>query len=195
MLEAIKYNLAHLVDFSGREDRPTFWWYVLFLVILDIVLGIIVSGPMVVGGVSSAFSAAQSGASDAEVQARVLQQMAPHMVTMMWVSGGIKLLMTALVAAAFVRRLHDSNSSGWWAALAVGAQVVTLAIALSMVGNIEGTMAAIASSGDTSPAVLQQVEISRLSLLGWIAPLLVLVFGVLKSSPGPNRYGEAPQTS
>ncbi|HEY7805920.1 MAG TPA: DUF805 domain-containing protein [Croceibacterium sp.] len=195
MLEAIKYNLSRLADFSGREDRPTFWWYVLFLVILDIVLGIIVSGPMVVGGVSSAFSAAQSGASDAEVQARVLQQMAPHMVTMMWVSGGIKLLMTALVAAAFVRRLHDSNSSGWWAALAVGAQVVTLAIALSMVGNIEGTMAAIASSGDTSPAVLQQVEISRLSLLGWIAPLLVLVFGVLKSSPGPNRYGEAPQTS
>lgn len=195
MLEAIKYNLSRLADFSGREDRPTFWWYVLFLVILDIVLGIIVSGPMVVGGVSSAFSAAQSGASDAEVQARVLQQMAPHMVTMMWVSGGIKLLMTALVAAAFVRRLHDSNSSGWWAALAVGAQVVTLAIALSMVGNIEGTMATIASSGDTSPAVLQQVEISRLSLLGWIAPLLVLVFGVLKSSPGPNRYGEAPQTS
>ena len=119
--------------------------------------------------------------------------MAPHMVTMMWVSGGIKLLMTALVAAAFVRRLHDSNSSGWWAALAVGAQVVTVAIALSMVGNIEGTMAAIASSGDTSPAVLQQVEISRLSLLGWIAPLIMLVFGVMKSSPGPNRYGEAPQ--
>ena len=184
---------------AGARPGRSVWWYVLFLLIVDFVLGIIVSGPMVVGGVSSAFSAAQTGASAAgKVQAPGAVADGPgRKVTMMWVSGGIEAADDAAGgASSLVRCLApDPPDARWWAALAVGAQVVTLAITLSMVGNIEGTMAAIASSGDTSPAVLQQVEISRLSLLGWIAPLLVLVFGVLKSSPGPNRYGEAPQTA
>ena len=70
MLEALKYNLAHLADFTGREDRSTFWWYVLVLVILDIVLGLIVSGPMVAGSISTAVQAAQSGMSEQAIQAQ-----------------------------------------------------------------------------------------------------------------------------
>jgi uncharacterized membrane protein YhaH (DUF805 family) len=194
MFEAIKYNLARLAVFTGREDRPTFWWYVLALVIVDIVLSLVASTVLFAGGMSTAIQSAQAGADPVALQTRMMQQMAPHMVTMMWVSAGIKLLMTVLSAAAFVRRLHDSNSSGWWAALAIGTQVATLAIALSMANQIESTVASI-TAGDLSPALQGQLEISRLSLLGWIAPLLVLGFGVLKSSPGPNRYGEAPQSS
>ena len=34
MLGAIKYNLANLTNFSGRDARQTFWYYVLFLVII-----------------------------------------------------------------------------------------------------------------------------------------------------------------
>jgi hypothetical protein len=30
------------------------------------------------------------------------------------------------------------------------------------------------------------------SLLGWAAILVVVVLGVRKSTPGPNRFGEAP---
>ena len=194
MLEAIKYNLAHLADFSGREDRPTFWWYVLFLVILDIVLGLILSGSMAAGGISAAYHAAQSGASQEALQAQMMQQMGGNLGTMMWVSSGFKLLITALSVAAFVRRLHDSNNSGWWAALAVAAQVAALAIALSMAGQIETMMASMAS-GDLTPAIEARAQMSRLGLLGWIAPIVVLVFGVMKSTAGPNRYGEAPQAS
>jgi uncharacterized membrane protein YhaH (DUF805 family) len=194
MLEAIKYNLAHLADFSGREGRPTFWWYVLFLVILDIVLGLILSGSMAAGGISSAYHAAQSGASQEALQAQMMQQMGRNLGTMMWVSSGFKLLITALSVAAFVRRLHDSNNSGWWAALAVAAQVAALAVALSMAGQIETMMASMAS-GDLTPAIEARAQMSRLGLLGWIAPIVVLVFGVMKSTPGPNRYGEAPQAS
>ena len=194
MLEAIKYNLTRLADFTGREDRPTFWWYVLFLVIVDIVLGLIVSGSLAAGSISIAYHAAQSGASQEALQGQMMQQMGAHLGTVMWVSGGIKLLITALSVAAFVRRLHDSNNSGWWATLAVGAQVAALAIALSMVGQIESMMASMAS-GDLTPAIEAQARMSRLGLLGWIAPIVVLVFGVMKSTPGPNRYGEAPQTA
>jgi uncharacterized membrane protein YhaH (DUF805 family) len=34
MLASIKYNLSHLLDFSGRDARQTFWYYVLFLFIV-----------------------------------------------------------------------------------------------------------------------------------------------------------------
>jgi uncharacterized membrane protein YhaH (DUF805 family) len=165
---------------------------VLFLVVLDIVLSLIASGVLFAGSMASMFQDVQTGGDPVALQTQMMQQMAPHMVTMMWVSGGLKLLIALLSVAAFVRRLHDSNSSGWWAALAIASQAAVIAIALSMAGQIESTVTSIAS-GDLSPAMQGQLEISRLSLLGWVAPLLVLVFGVLKSSPGPNRYGEAPQ--
>jgi uncharacterized membrane protein YhaH (DUF805 family) len=169
MLAAIKYNLAHLLDFSGREDRPTFWWYVLFLIIIDIVLGLVVTGSMMGGGFSEGIQAAQSGASQQDIQAQMLQHMSDRMGTVIWLSAGINLLVTALSVAAFVRRLHDSGNSGWWAAIAVLAQVASIAGAL--------------------------MSIPQLELLGWVAPLIVVIFGVMKSSSGANRYGEGPQPS
>jgi uncharacterized membrane protein YhaH (DUF805 family) len=193
MLEAIKFNLAHLADFTGREDRPTFWWYVLFLVIVDIVLGIVVGGPMVIGSMSAAFHAAQSGASQQEIQAQMLQRMSGQIFGMVWISAAIKVLIMALSVAAFVRRLHDSNNSGWWAALAVAAQVAVFAVNYSMLGPMRDAMASAWSAGDLQAMTQQQANMRWLGLLGLIAPLIVLVFGVMKSSPGPNRYGEAPQ--
>jgi uncharacterized membrane protein YhaH (DUF805 family) len=194
MFAAIKYNLLHLADFRGREDRPTFWWYVLFLVILDFILGLALSGSMAAGGISSAYHAAQAGASQEEIQAQMMQQVGAHLGTMMWLSVAIRLLITVLSVAAFVRRLHDSNNSGWWAALAVAVQVAALVMALSMTGELAGIVGSVAG-GNLAPAQQAQGDMSRLGLLGWVAPLIVLVFGVMKSSPGPNRYGEAPQTA
>jgi uncharacterized membrane protein YhaH (DUF805 family) len=194
MLEAIKYNLLHLADFSGREDRPTFWWYVLFLVILDLVLGLIGSGWLFAGSVSAIYQTAQSGGSPVALQQQMMQQMVPHMMTMLWVSGAIKLLVAALSVAAFVRRLHDSDSSGWWAALAFGVQILSLALVFSMADQIESTVTSLVS-GDLTPALQGRNYLSKVNLLGWIAPIVVLVFGVMKSSPGPNKYGEAPQAT
>ena len=31
MLAAIKHNLANLFNFTGRDARQTFWYYVLFV--------------------------------------------------------------------------------------------------------------------------------------------------------------------
>jgi uncharacterized membrane protein YhaH (DUF805 family) len=194
MFAAIKYNLAHLGDFSGREDRPTFWWYVLFLVILDIVLSLGLSLSTAAGGFSAAYQAAQAGASQQDIEAQVLRQMSGSMGTMMWLSSGIKLLITALSVSAFVRRLHDSNSSGWWAAVAVVAQVAVMVWALSMASQIQAMMASM-TAGDITPALAAQTQLSRIGLLGWVAPLIVLIFGVMKSSAGPNKYGEAPQAA
>jgi len=194
MLTAIKHNLTHIADFTGREDRPTFWWYVLFLVIIEVVLGFGVSLSMAAGGFSAAYQAAQSGASQQDIQAEVLRQMSGNIGTVMWLSSGIKLVVTALMVSAFVRRLHDSNNSGWWAAVAVAVQVAAMGLALNMASQIQATMASM-TGGDITPALAAQAQLSRVGLLGWVAPVIVLVFGVMKSSPGANRYGEGPQTA
>jgi uncharacterized membrane protein YhaH (DUF805 family) len=194
MLEAIKYNLAHLVDFTGREDRPTFWWYALFLVILEIVLGLVIGGLMAVDSSTRYFDATQSrpGALPGVIHAQMMQQMRGQMATMMWASGAISLLMIALSLAAFVRRLHDSDNSGWWAAVAVGAQVVAFALSLRMVERMQDMLASV-STTNVATLTEQQMQMSRYGVIGWIAPLVVIVFGVMKSTPDANRYGESPQ--
>jgi uncharacterized membrane protein YhaH (DUF805 family) len=111
MLSAIRYNLTHLADFSRRDARSTFWWYVLFLVVLQFVFGMMVSLPLVGSSVASAVSAAGSGASEAEIEAQALAQMSGLMSTEMWVSVALGIAVTLLALAAFVRRLHDSNHS------------------------------------------------------------------------------------
>jgi len=194
MLEAIRYNLTHLADFTGREDRPTFWWYVLFLVIVDIVLGLAVAGPMIAGGIAAGIHAAQSGIPQEQLQAQLLHQMSAQALSVVWISAGIKVLIMALSVAAFVRRLHDSDNPGAWAALAVAVEVIVFVLNYSMVGGMAQAMASASSAGDLSViAQQQQASIRWIGLLGWIAPLIVIVFGAMKSTPGPNRYGEAAQ--
>ncbi|MBD3814359.1 MAG: DUF805 domain-containing protein, partial [Betaproteobacteria bacterium] len=64
MLGSIKYNLANLANFNGRDARQTFWYYVLFLVVIQFGAGIIAAIPMYSQIFSSAFNGAQSGMSE-----------------------------------------------------------------------------------------------------------------------------------
>ena len=43
MGRSIKHNLANLMNFSGRDSRPTFWWWFLFLAIIYIVINLTIS--------------------------------------------------------------------------------------------------------------------------------------------------------
>jgi uncharacterized membrane protein YhaH (DUF805 family) len=40
-----------------------------------------------------------------------------------------------------------------------------------------------------------QSQMYTYGLVGWIAPIIVIVFGIMKSTDGPNRYGDAPFTA
>ena len=86
--QAITSNFKRYVDFNGRSARSEFWWWFLFVFIINCafaLLGIIVGGPMssmypIVNGLSTLVS--------------------------------LGLLLPGLAVA--VRRLHDTNRSGWW---------------------------------------------------------------------------------
>jgi uncharacterized membrane protein YhaH (DUF805 family) len=84
-------------------------------------------------------------------------------------------LATILPASAiWFRRLHDSNKSGWWYILPVASGIGGFFLfALSALQN--------------------QVLFSAgmgLGLVSGISGLVLLVFALLPSTPGPNRYGE-----
>ncbi|WP_425513053.1 DUF805 domain-containing protein [Stenotrophomonas indicatrix] len=86
--------LKRYAQFSGRASRSEFWWFQLFIVIVSIPLYIV------------SFYAGYSGS-----QGLILA------------SSGLSLVMWLAFAlpgiAATVRRLHDTDRSGWWLLLAM----------------------------------------------------------------------------
>ena len=198
MLGAVKYNLTHLLDLNGRDARQTFWYYVLFLFLVYVALAMVGSFVLIGSVVGPVIEAANAGASEAEMQARMGARMGDIMGSILWVSLAANLVMDILLAAAFVRRLHDSNSSGWWAVAVLAAQIAGTAAAIPMMDAMQDFMReAMDPANMANPAHMQamigrQSQIGVYSVVGWIGTILVIVFGVLPSTEGPNRFGEAP---
>ena len=192
MIEAIKYNLSHLTDVSGRDARSTFWWYVLFLVIAQFLIGFLAMIPLMVSGVGSAFDAVQSGSDPDQMQAEMFAGMADAMGTQIYVSAVISVLVMLMLFASFVRRLHDGGFTGYLAIIPFALQLLAISGSIAMVDNMKELFKAA-----SDPAQMQQMQAELTftwpNIAGWIAFLLVIGFGVMKSQDGANRYGEQPQ--
>jgi uncharacterized membrane protein YhaH (DUF805 family) len=136
-------------DFSGRAPRAEYWWYTLALIVVSLLLSIIESITGLKGLVFGLYGPLTA--------LLVLATIVP----------GI---------AVSIRRLHDTNRSGWWLLLAVPYVI----IAMMMVGAMaSGNLAAMAAGG-------------LLALVGLALCIVLLVFMVLPSTPGENRYGPNP---
>lgn len=106
--------------FNGRARRKEYWYFILFHMIISLVVGVI-------DGLTGSFSG--------EVGVGLL--------------GAIYALALLIPSiAVIVRRLHDTDRSGWW------------------------------------------ILISLIPLIGTI---VLIVFLVLDSTPGANRFGENPK--
>ena len=192
MIEAIAYNFRNLANFEGRDNRPTFWWYVLFLVVIQFLLGMVMVIPMMIDMFGSAFDAAQSGVDPDQMQSQMMGGMVDSMRDQMWFGMITGVLTAALLLASFTRRLHDSGKPGWIAllvlALYLGSTVLNIV-------NMESIMAAMEESmltTDPNVAIASQQQAMGYGLLAWVAYLVIIVFGVFDSENGPNQYGEEP---
>lgn len=193
MLGSIKYNLSHLADFQGRDGRQTFWYYILFIVIARIAIGIGLAIPMIGGAMGQAITAAKSGVVDQQaLTASVVSQMAPWIPIMAYVSIGVGVVTILLLMAALVRRLHDSNKSGWWALIPLLAEIVALWVSYRAIDRMDVALNQAMQQIQSGGMIQHQQEASALRLMGWVAIIAVIVFGIMKSTEGPNRYGETP---
>jgi uncharacterized membrane protein YhaH (DUF805 family) len=143
-MEWMLMPLKRYAEFSGRSRRKEYWMYLLLLVIVGFVLGMI-EGVMglqqTVGGVYGPLSA-------------------------------ILALATFIPSLAVgVRRLHDTERSGWWMLLPIVPYAVSFAMLFS--GN------------------LPMAGIAAMVALG--CAIVLLVFMVLDGTKGPNKYGPDPK--
>ena len=189
MIEAIRYNITRLFDFSGREGRRLFWFWALLVIVVNFIVNIGVSASVTAGAVGSAMNAG-AGADPAAVEAAVMQQVidaAPMMVQVGLVLG---IANVVLLGAAFVRRLHDAGFTGLIALIPLAAMVVSTWLAFRQIDDLERIMREAMQAGADGGAAALQSSAGWQALIGWI-PLICLVgFGILKSQPAANKWGE-----
>jgi len=140
-------------DFNGRAPRAEYWWYNL---------------AVSVGGVLLSFV-------DREIGGPVIGMYGP--ISLLYILG---LIIPGL--AVFVRRLHDTGRSGWWALFRLGGYAFTI---IGLTKADPGR--AIASLGGLSTAAVMALGI--IWLMGAVA---VLIFLIMQGDAGANRFGPDP---
>lgn len=101
-VDAVKSVYRNYVNFNGRSVRSEYWWYVLFSIIMSIVIMLIEIplglGQGAAGAIDGGYSASMSGGPLSTIWS--LANLIPSI-------------------AVGVRRLHDTNRSGWWLLIAL----------------------------------------------------------------------------
>lgn len=145
--EAISVCFSKYVTFKGRASRSEYWYFVLFNFLVGLVTGFL---DVMIFGIENELSPLNSLAS-------------------------LALFLPTL--AAGVRRLHDTNRSGWWYGwffiAAIGVAVVMGAL-----------VAANPYAAEDMIGILAVFGIGAL-----IYAIVLLVFMCQRGDPGPNRFG------
>lgn len=191
MLGAIKYGLRKLFDPSGRDARQTFWYYVLFIVILRFAASMVVTIPMMVTTIGDTVAAARDGADPATMQQQTNAAMIAMMPRFMWLGIVVGVASMLLLVTSVVRRLHDSDLSGWLVLVPVALHTYAITqVPAQMAKAIEMMEHLDAKTPPNAMAMMQGQGAA--ALIAWLPALIVVGIGVRASTPGPNRYGAEP---
>lgn len=144
--------LRKYADFSGRARRAEYWWYVLGITIVSIVAMILDSLLGMSGMVAGMYGP----------------------LTLLVLLGT---LIPSLAVA--VRRLHDTNRSGWWMLILVVPYLI-MGIMIGMSAGAGDPMAGLATAG-------------LISIVAMIGAIVILIFMVLDGTRGENRFGPDPK--
>lgn len=154
--------LKRYVDFTGRSRRKEYWLWILFLIVADVVLSIL-DAVLGLGGSATTTTSTAPGAIGAA------GSLSGGLLSKIFVLG----VFVPNIAVA-VRRLHDTDRSGWWILLPI---VPLLFIA--------GGVIAVGVSG---------MIVAGVAFLGFfISGLLLLVWYCSEGTRGPNRFGDDPK--
>ena len=159
--------LRRYADFSGRSRRMEYWMWVLFQVLIYfavIILTMVMGGGMLMAGADPGAMMAAGGG-----------LMIIFGLYALWALGT---LIPSIAVA--VRRLHDTDRTGWW---------VLAPLAPYLVMIVAGMMAAGSPDSGGLAAILALLAMIAMVVLS----LVLLVFYFLEGTRGPNRYGPDPK--
>lgn len=120
-----------------------------------------------------------------------------------WMPGINMLVSLAILLptlAVAIRRLHDTNRSGWWLLLSIVPSLVAMCVLVSIVGAAIVSIASGASDVDPeSMAILFASNIGLMVLyllcilLAFVGAIILIVWWASDSQPGDNQYGPNPK--
>lgn len=165
---AVKRFFTKYAVFSGRASRREFWWVILFFVLCNIALSII-------GGMFAFISTA-----------------VPTILSVVWTLATI----VPYVALA-VRRVHDTNKSGWWVLLPgipyVISEIVNYTAIMPATDRITDTILGVAAGLDEDVATQQLISqmngLAAPSALVTICSLIFLISGLVLMCGAPKPEG------
>jgi uncharacterized membrane protein YhaH (DUF805 family) len=96
--QAIKSGFNNYANFNGRASRSAFWWFYLFIVLVALALSIIEQG-----------LGLTYGAQVIDVGGTAFESPGTGILTSLW---ALAVFLPFLGLA--VRRLHDTDRTGWW---------------------------------------------------------------------------------
>jgi uncharacterized membrane protein YhaH (DUF805 family) len=169
---AIGSCYAKIVTFSGRARRAEYWWFALYVFLASM----IIQGSYVVMAMRDPMLAAAM--SDPAAMQAWLKSEAMTRYTWLFTLGYL-LLGWLPQMSAMVRRLHDTDRSGWFFFMPIVVTVGAVIAAFMVLPGLAGTALAM-------PLMLGIVAVPVLANL-WF--LIVLC---LPGTSGPNRFGPDP---
>ena len=179
------------VDFQGRARRSEYWLWALFIFVVNAVLTVIQFSMM--GGAAMTMSATHS---DAHAMQAAGGLMMIGLVKMVFFLG---ILLPSIAVA--VRRMHDTNRTGWWILFPTAVSIIALVVYISVDGaNFMNQMKGLQGlQGNSNPAAAIAVLSALFKPLFWVivpsflAKVVTFVFRVLDGTPGNNRFGPDPK--
>jgi uncharacterized membrane protein YhaH (DUF805 family) len=166
-MEWMLLPLKRYAQFSGRSRRMEYWMYTLFVLIVGVVLSIVDS---ILGLGGHAALTSETGSSGAVYGAFANRGLLANLFS-------LATLVPSL--AVGVRRLHDTNRSGWW-------------LLVMLVPYIIGAVLLGAGAVSASTSLLVSGGIAF--LVGGIGAIVLLVWYCTAGTPGPNDYGDDPMS-
>lgn len=201
-MNLITGHLTRLFDFSGRENRQPFWLWILIVYGVQTAASMIIMVPMMLSMSRSTAMLAQYDQAyldqHPEVASRVMMGvMGSFFRNIMVFSGVMALLLFVLVAAAVVRRLHDTNRSGLWALPLAVTQLATLGSYLVIIPRFFTKVVALgpnpppdAVNGVFAAIVPLFALTFLLGIVGFVLMIMLIIFLATRGTIGPNRYGD-----
>ena len=175
--------LKRLTDFSGRSTRPEFWPFMFLLYAGQQIVTWIAMNPFMqkVQKLTDPVNPRPPEEVGPEILAMITGNIRPFFMLV----GALAAISMAMAAAVTVRRLHDSNRSGFHALPIPFLQISSMTLMWMI---MEELMAA----GELRfPTLFFPLLFNN--LLALAVTIYVLVLCALDGTIGPNRFGEDPK--
>lgn len=181
-------HFKRLFDFSGREDRASFWPYAAVAFIITMVVNMFIFIPMM----SNSMQAMQQFAAQHPDQVTTSTgpghysisvhgnhpEFMPAGTVALYLAVGFGLALL-LFAAAVVRRLHDRGKSGFWG-------LMPLPFILYSSIQMPRMFASVGTGSQPDMTLFFSIFFSNMLYIVTLIWLIVLLAGA--SDPAPNRY-------